>query len=219
MLQDVSVQLVGDVSKVLPNLFIVYGRDESCCRGVVWRRSSDAAAAPPASYARNDQHVLLLTAAPAAESSDGIYGGRLLPEDRRGSEASGQGRRHGSCCYCSRKTPVTRCPSLQQLHHKRLQNLQPAPATPDFCGKAFSWSWCTWGLKGLRFSEKRASFFLSRIWTSGTLKSNRFFQHNSSTLLILQQLIHACSEWLTELFKGFSHYDVRPLSSMAASVW
>jgi hypothetical protein len=35
MLQDVLVQLVGDVSRVLPNLFIVYGRDEYCCRRVV----------------------------------------------------------------------------------------------------------------------------------------------------------------------------------------
>jgi hypothetical protein len=34
-LQDVLVQLFGDVSRVLPNLFIVYGRDEDCCRGVV----------------------------------------------------------------------------------------------------------------------------------------------------------------------------------------
>jgi hypothetical protein len=35
MLQDVLVELVGDVSRVLPNLFIVYGRDESYRRGVV----------------------------------------------------------------------------------------------------------------------------------------------------------------------------------------
>ncbi len=49
------------------------------------------------------------------------------------------------------------------------------PKHQIFAGKLFPDGDALEGWKGLGFSEKRASFFLWRISTSGTLKSNWFF--------------------------------------------